>query len=191
MNTNVEARRAYQRRMKQRQTVLFGSIGAIMAALVLLNTLFWTGLVPFPFFREFSREAAPTYTIPCIDAGTSPVDLASINARVFNASDTAGLAKEVTEKLQAQGVTVDVTGNWESDQQVKESTLLFTNTGTISQAYTLRAFFPGSKVVFDKTMSDGVVDVVLGDGWTEMAAAPNNKDFTAAMEPVEGCVDPN
>ncbi|WP_147286807.1 hypothetical protein [Trueperella pyogenes] len=58
VSSNVRAE--YKKRTQQRQTVVFGSIIAIMAVLLVLGTLTWSGLLPFPFEREFSKAPIPT-----------------------------------------------------------------------------------------------------------------------------------
>ncbi|MDR6939362.1 LytR C-terminal domain-containing protein [Arcanobacterium hippocoleae] len=188
MNTyNDNARRAYRQRLAQRQIILFGTIGIVLAVLLLVNTLFWAGIVPFPFNKEFATNKVPEKVAVCPLAGAKPVELSQVKARVFNASSRSGLAQEVNSKLADQGVQVGSPANWESKEPVNESVRLLTKKDSIDAAYTLRAFFPEAKVVLDESAQDGVVDVVLGKGWNTMQNVPVEEDFQKAMEAIKDC----
>nr|WP_239539047.1 LytR C-terminal domain-containing protein [Arcanobacterium pluranimalium] len=158
-----------------------------MVFLLLLNTLFWTGVLPFPFKHEFSRKEAATVVYPCANDDAKPADLKAIPARVFNASGKAGVAKTVTDALKAQGVQVSATANWDGEAKISEPTRILTGVDGINNAYTLRAFFPESKIVFDSTLKSEIVDVVIGEGWQEMHAQPSQQDFLDAMKSQEKC----
>ena len=188
MNTyNDSARRTYKRRLAQRQIVLLGSIGVILAVLLLVSTIFWTGILPFPLNKEFATNKEPEKISVCPLAGAQAVELAEIKARVFNASNHSGLAKEVNDKLAEQGVQVGNPANWDSESAVNDPVWLLTTKDTIDAAYTLRAFFPDAKVLLDDSAQSGVVDVVLGNGWDKMRDVPVEDDLNKAMEPIEGC----
>ena len=190
MNPQQSSPRAkYQKRMRQRQTVIFGSIGAVMAALLITSTLFWTNLVPFPFNREFSRKIDPTSYIPCIDKDTSPAALDKINVRVYNSTETQGLASKVRETLTEAGVTVTETTNWAGDP-VTNSVKIFTSAEGVPLAYTLRGFFPQANVHFDPSLTGTQVDVVLGSKWDDkidLVSTPTAEQYAAAMKPIKGC----
>lgn len=192
MNTynDDSARRAYKRRLAQRQIVLLGTIGVVLAVLLLVSTIFWTGILPFPLNKEFATNKVPEKISVCLTDDAQPVELAEIKARVFNASNHSGLAKEVNDKLAEQGVQVGNPANWESEEAVNESVRLLTTKDTIAAAYTLRAFFPDAKVVLDDNAQSGIVDVVIGNGWQKMHDVPVEDDLNKAMEPIEGCEDP-
>lgn len=175
--------------MHQRQTVVFGSIGAVMAALLIISTLFWTNLVPFPFNREFSREIDPTSYTPCVDNDASPAELNTINVRVYNSSSTQGLATKVGETLTEAGVTVAETTNW-AGASIEDSVTIFTSGEGVNLAYTLRGFFPNARVHFDPSLTGTQVDVVLGSKWndtTDLISTPTEEQYAAAMKPIKGC----
>ena len=175
--------------MHQRQTVVFGSIGAVMAALLIISTLFWTNLVPFPFNREFSRDIDPTSYVPCAENTASPAELHSINVRVYNSSSTQGLASQVGEVLTEAGITVAETTNWAGDS-IEDSVTIFTSSEGVDFAYTLRGFFPRASIHFDPSLTGTQVDVVLGSKWDDTAdlvATPTEEQYTAAMKPIKGC----
>ncbi|MFC5370832.1 LytR C-terminal domain-containing protein [Arcanobacterium bovis] len=182
-----KARSEYRKKIHERQVLLFGIIGAVMLFLLLINTLFSTGLVPFPFKHDFSRKEGVTLVYPCANDDAKPADLKTIPARVFNASGKSGVAKQVSDALKARGVQVSATANWDGEAKVSESTRILTGVDGINNAYTLRAFFPQSKIVFDSTLKSEIVDVVIGEGWQEMHAQPTEQDFLEAMKSQEKC----
>lgn len=183
----LDARAEYKKRVQQRQTVIFGSITAVLAVLLLVGTLVWTGLLPFPFNKEFSRPSAEdSAPIPCPVEGMGPAALDTITVRVYNSSATSGLAGEVGSSLATLGVVVSETSNW-GGEALPESARIYAGTEGVTSAYTLRAYFPGSTIHFDATNNSEVVDVVLGEGWVDMNVAPTQEDVDAAMQPIEGC----
>ncbi|WP_124054373.1 LytR C-terminal domain-containing protein [Arcanobacterium ihumii] len=189
--SDSKVRSEYRRKIHERQVLLFGIIGAVMVFLLLLNTLFWTGLIPFPFKHEFSKKEVATLVYPCSDEGAKPTELKKIPVRVFNASGKSGVAKTVSDGLKTHEIQVSSTANWDGDSKVAEPTRILTGVDGINNAYTLRAFFPDSKVVYDPTLKSEIVDVVIGEGWSEMHSHPTEQDFTDAMKPQEKCTDPS
>lgn len=159
-----------------------------MAFLLLINTLFWTGLVPFPFAREFSKKEAAVLVAPCSTTST-PSPLKNISVRVFNASGKTGVARQVTDTLSASGVHTSEPANWNSDEAVTESLRIITGKSTIDEAYTLRAFFPDAHVVYDENTTNDVVDVVIGKAWTQANNQPTSEEFEKAMENISSCVE--
>ncbi|MCI7305237.1 MULTISPECIES: LytR C-terminal domain-containing protein [Trueperella] len=180
------ARAEYRKHTQQRQTVIFGSIIAVMAVLLVLGTLTWSGLLPFPFEREFSRPP-DTDAVVCPIDGAEHVDPATITANVYNATTRTGLASSVASSLSAAGVSVSETANW-GGEEVTEPVRLYSSLNGVTNAYTLRAFFPEAQVHIDPNITTEVVDVVLGEGYSDLVAAPTEEQLVAAMEPAEGCV---
>ena len=177
--------------MRQRQTMVIGTTSAVLFVLLIFCTLFWLGIIPFPFHKEFSRAPEPQVYTPCLAEGAKPLDMANINVRVYNASDTEGLAAGVAETLTAGGVTVAETSNW-AGSAIDDSAVIYTSKKGTPAAYTLRAFFPNAKVIFDPTLVGEQVDVVLGPKWngdTDLVAAPTEEHLTEAMKPISGCTN--
>ncbi|MCI6574647.1 MAG: LytR C-terminal domain-containing protein [Arcanobacterium sp.] len=175
--------------MHQRQTVVFGSIGTAMLVLLILCTMFWLNIIPFPFNRDFARSPKATSYIPCLADGAAAVDRTTMSVRVYNAGEVEGLASKVGETLKKSSVPVSETTNW-AGKAVDSSVVIFTSKEGVASAYTLRAFFPRSTVVYDSTLTGSQVDVVLGSKWDETAdliTAPNAGDFTKAMSSLSGC----
>lgn len=179
------ARAEYKKRTQQRQTVIFGSIIAVMAVLLVLGTLVWSGLLPFPFERKFSQPPS-TDAVVCPAQDAQHVDPTTITANVFNATSRSGLAGNVASALATAGVVISDTANW-SGEQFSAPVRIYAGPKGVSNAYTLRAFFPGATVHVDPNLTNQVVDVVIGPGYSEMVATPNEEQLTAAMEPIKDC----
>lgn len=186
MSIDTTVRAEYRKRIQQRQTVVFGTICGVLALLLIVGLLIWTGLVPAPFNRGFSEPTDDVALIPCPIENTTPVELSSATVRVYNSTTKTGVAGQVGEALTGLGVTVAETANW-SGEKLPESVRFYTGENGVPAAYTLRAYFPGSTIHFDPSNDTEVIDVVIGADWTEMVTAPTEEEKAAALEPIEGC----
>ncbi|MGV9189470.1 LytR C-terminal domain-containing protein [Arcanobacterium canis] len=184
MNVEINAREQYRQHLQRRQTVVFGSIIATMMGLFLIATVFWTGLIPFPFDPGFSTSPKPV-SVPC-PTSNKPVEPKTITAQVYNSTTRAGLAGKVAQALKGAGVSVTDAANW-SGSTLKPSATIFAGTDGIDVAYTLRAYFPGSTVSFDSTQANDTVYIVMGSTQEDMVKNPTAEQFAAAMQPIEGC----
>lgn len=180
------ARAEYRKRTQQRQTVIFGSMIAVMAILLVLGTLVWTGLLPFPFNREFSQPP-DSAAVPCPTEGLAPQDPSTITVTVFNATNQTGLAGTVGSALAQSGVVVSETANWRGEDQF-EAVRMYTTPSGVDAAYTLRAYFPTATVHLDPNLTSEIVEVVLGRDYTDMVESPTEEQFAAAVEPIPDCV---
>ena len=182
-------RARYQQHMRQRQTIVFGSVGAVLFVLLVFCTLFWLNVIPFPFNREFSRAPELKEYVPCVAENTDPVAAADITVRVYNASNVEGLAAKVAETFSTGGITVSETANWAGDG-INDPVVIYTSKNGTAAAYTVRAFLPTAKVIYDPNLVGEEVDVVLGAKWNgdnDLVGAPAEEDFSTAMTPIKGC----
>lgn len=180
------ARAEYRKRTQQRQTIIFGSIIAVMAILLVLGTLVWSGLLPFPLNRDFTQPP-DEQAIVCPVEGAAPPDPTTITVVVFNATNQTGLAGSIGTSLAASGVVVSETANW-SGEDLTDPVSLYASPAGVNTAYALRAYFPDAAVHVDPNLTSEVVEVVLGTGYTTMVETPTEEQFTLAMEPLPGCV---
>ena len=94
---------------------MFGSITALMAVLLLLAMLVWTGVLPFPFDRNFTAAPDPNKVVtPCLPADAEPVDLATISANVYNSTSRSGIAAEAASQLSGVSVVASRYGRGDS-----------------------------------------------------------------------------
>jgi len=109
------------------------------------------------------------------------LDPATVNVRVFNATDTAGLAQTVAAALQERGFVVDEIANDTSGREVTGvGELRHGPRGTDAADY-MRLVLPGAGDYLD-TRATAQVDVVVGPEFTTLATA---EEVAAALAPVE------
>lgn len=163
-----QARARRRRRLQQRQTAIFGGLVALLLLMILVAAAVFTGLLPSPYARDFSREDEdPESVTPCVPAGTTAEELGSITTNVFNATDRTGLAATTGENLSRQGVLVNTEANWPQGQ-MEGAVQIMTGARGITAAYTLQRLFPAAEVTFEPGREDATVDVVLGTGFDSM-----------------------
>lgn len=187
---NSHQRTSYRQRLQQRQTVIFGSIGLLLSLLLLLGLLWFTGIVPFPMNREFTAEEnAQDNVVPCIPAGTQAVENTSITVKVYNASPRTGLAATVAGKLTEHGVAVADELNW-GGETPQAPVVIYSSLGALPQAYSLARMFPTATVLLDGTTTTEVLDVVLGEDFTELRPDGEIAELSAGQELTspENCV---
>ncbi|QJC22477.1 LytR C-terminal domain-containing protein [Arcanobacterium buesumense] len=190
MSTPYDPRAEYRKRIQQRQTVIFGSISAVMAFLFVFGSLIWVGIIPAPFDREFSKKAEPVHIVPCPPNDIQARDLTTITARVYNSTSVSGQAGAVGQDLTTLGVTVAETSNWRG-APLPEATRIITGKNNIDAAYTLRAYFPGSTIHFDETNTSDLLDIVIGKKFNGTNIGPSEEDLTSALEPIKDCTSIN
>jgi hypothetical protein len=109
------------------------------------------------------------------------LDPATVNLRVFNATDTAGLAQTVAAALQERGFVVDEIANDTSGREVTGiGELRHGPRGTDAADY-MRLLLPDAGDFLD-TRATEQVDVVVGPEFTTLATP---EDVAAALAPVE------
>lgn len=151
--------------MLRRQTTVIGSIVAVMAGLVAVSLLVWTGALPItgPGFSQAEETVAYTPP-PCPPEGSTTVALTSLTINVYNGSETVGLAGNVEEALTDADLTVANVSDWPQGAYTGNVQVMASEAGLVG-AYSLAQIFPDSTVQIDTTLAadDPTVSVVLGD----------------------------
>jgi hypothetical protein len=188
------ARTERRRREHERQAVVFGLLIAFLAVVGLGALAVYTGAVNSPIGQPIASpdaEVEPEGPVPCLPkvkgdaAGAVPVAYSKIRVRVFNASETTGLAAAHAEVLGDRGFDVIDTGNL--DHHITESELRFGVKG-IRAAYTLAAQYPEMRLVLDDRPGIAV-DLAVGTEWERPLAeedVPIQADKPLENRP--GCV---
>ncbi len=181
---NTNPRLSYQRRLQQRQTVVFGSMALVLALLMLLGLLWFSGILPIPFNRDFTAsEEEQGNVVPCMPEGTLSVENSSITANVYNASNRTGLAGSVAGSLTEQGITISDELNWGGTEPA-EPVVIYAAQSALPQAYTVARLFPEAVVLLDGTATTEVLDIVLSSSYTnllpaeELAALAGGQELT-------------
>lgn len=178
------------RRLRVTQLVVFS---ALAIALVLV------GVYAFGEFRRPSEDpgeiavgASPTAedsALVCPQEGDTPADPADVTVRVLNGTSRSGLAGSVTEELGERGFATDKPGNTGSASGAV--TIVHGPEGYLAAAAVAAQFRAGDvtpELKLDEKAEGTTVEVLLGDGYRELAAA--KKAAAALKEPVaipEGC----
>jgi hypothetical protein len=127
--------------------------------------------------RVAEQEAA------CSTAQAAPqsLDPATVNLRVLNATDTAGLAGTVRDALVERGFVVDEVGNDDTGREVTGVGELRYGPRGKEAAEFVRVVVPGAGD-FQDTRATAQVDVVVGPEFTTLATP---EEVAAALAPAE------
>ena len=117
----------------------------------------------------------------CAAASSAPpqLDPATVRLRVFNATDTPGLAQQVGDQLRARGFAVEEVDNDPTDREVTGVGELRHGPRGSDAAAFMSVFLPGADDWRD-TRADDRVDFVLGPGFT---ALPSPEEVAAVLDP--------
>jgi hypothetical protein len=156
-------RKAVRRHRRERQVLVFGIILIAMAAVVFISMGVYKGTIKGPFNESFVTPEAgysSTVNLVCPPPGSMPLEPNQVAVRVFNGTDTPGLAGNTLEDLEGRGFVGLGATNW-SRTYDKVARIMFGETG-VQKAYTLALQFTEAELVLD-TRTNATVDVVLGD----------------------------
>lgn len=150
---------------------------------MILGLLWFSGVLPTPFNREFtsSSEDEQTNVIPCLPEGTPSVENSTITVNVYNASTRTGLAGTIAGKLSEHGVTVSEQLNW-GGAEPEAPVVIYSAQNALPQAYTVARMFPSAVVLLDGTTDTEVLDIVLGPEFTEMKPDGELAELAAGQE---------
>ena len=117
----------------------------------------------------------------CASAEAAPpsLDPTTVQLRVFNATDQAGLAQTVATQLQQRGFTVTEIANDPSEREVTGVGELRYGVAGREVARFVRLLLPGAGDYGD-TRADAKVDLVIGPDFTGLASA---EQVAAALLP--------
>ncbi|MPQ96739.1 LytR family transcriptional regulator [Modestobacter sp. I12A-02628] len=132
------------------------------------------------FRDEAERDARQAAACATATAAAPSLDPATITLRVYNDTDTPGLAQTVSTTLQSRGFTVQETANDPSDRKTEGvGELRFGARGATTASY-VALYLPGMTTYRDDRSTD-LVDVVIGPDYTAVAA-PEDIDAALATE---------
>lgn len=131
--------------------------------------------------QDRAREAAQAQACASAEAAPPSLEPSSVLVRVFNATDSSGLAGQVAAELRARGLTVNEVANDSGQRQVEGvGEIRFGKRGR-DQARYLSTYLPGADEHQD-TRATAEVDLVLGPEFTGLATP---EDVEAALVPDE------
>jgi hypothetical protein len=117
----------------------------------------------------------------CAVASTAPpqLDPATVRLRVFNATDTGGLAQQVGDELRARGFAVEEVANDPTEREVTGVGEIRHGPRGAGPAAFMRVYLPGAEDWPD-TRADDRVDLVLGP---EFSGLPSSEEIAAVLAP--------
>jgi hypothetical protein len=131
--------------------------------------------------QEEQHSAEQAAACSSVAAAPPSLDPSTVTLRVFNATDTAGLAQQVAASLQERGFTVGEIANDSSGREVTGVGELRHGARGAETAAFVRLFVPGAGDYPD-TRADDTVDVVIGPEFSTLASAD---DVAKALAPAE------
>lgn len=167
----ARARAHRRKRLQQRQTVIFGSIIAVLLGVALFAGAVWAEIVPAPFTVELKTpepEETPVVSQPCPPADALPVPMADITVNVMNSTQTVGLGARTADGIREHGVNVETIGN--ASELYLGAAKVLTGVEHLDAAYTVADMIPEAQIVLD-ARTEAIIDVVLGSGFTAVHTA--------------------
>jgi len=168
-----------RRRTRARQSLVFVAIFLVVLGIGIgaagVNRGWWAG----PFGADEPATAEPTAACPTPTA--APVDAASVQVSVLNATTRTGLAGGVAGELGARGLVVGAVANAAEGTQVPGAAVIRYGPEGERAAQGLASIAPGAELARDDQRAGPAVDLVLGEGWTGLL--PADVPLTAAAAP--------
>ncbi|MGY1703346.1 LytR C-terminal domain-containing protein [Geodermatophilus sp. SYSU D00697] len=132
---------------------------------------------------EQDRDAAQAAACTTAAAAPPSLDPGTLSVRVFNATDTAGLAQQVAAELQGRGFVVDEVANDPTDREVTGvGEIRHGPRGNDAAAY-LGLFLQGAGDFLD-TRATAQVDLVIGPEFVFPDSLAGPEEVAAALSTV-------
>lgn len=165
--TPAQQKALRRRRVHERQAVIYGSIGAVLAVAALGGAAVYTDALDLPFLDVgfTTPEPEPTAArpaVPCLPDGTLPVPYAAVQVAVLNGSSRNGLASETANSVSTRGFVVAESGNYPTS--ISWPVQISFGAEGLAAATTLAAHLDDAVLVLD-TRTGPVVDLVLGEAF--------------------------
>jgi hypothetical protein len=163
---------------------------ARLRALVIVGVLVLAAGVLVTIAIVKDRQAHAIASQSC-GAGDVPADLRlpeepkQIKVDVLNATDSPGLARQVADDFRSRKITVTHEGNDPAAKRVDDVAILRYGPKTVGNAWLLQTYFLNkAKLQFDIARDNDVIDVVLGNGFKQLASTTEaNQALTVIGKP--------
>ncbi|GGO94701.1 LytR C-terminal domain-containing protein [Actinomyces gaoshouyii] len=172
-----DPRSEYRRHLQHRQKVVIGSVLVALAIVLVTSIGVHTGLLPSydPGFSADPKASATSVAQPCPPAGATTVDLTTIQVRVYNGTQNAGLAGVVGDSLERAGMTILERSDWPNGDYNGDVAISTSRAG-LTNAYSLARAFNGIVIVLldtNRDPTDTSVSVIIGTDYTSGLMSPN------------------
>lgn len=184
-----DPRSEYRRHLRHRQKVVIGSVLVALAIVLAASIGVYTGLLPSynPGFSADPKASATAVAQPCPPAGAATVDLTTIQVRVYNGTQNAGLAGVVGDSLEQAGMTILERSDW-PDGDYNGDVAISSSQAGLTNAYSLARAFDGIVIVLldtNRDPTDTSVSVIIGTDYDSGLMSPDAIGELAAGETIE------
>lgn len=203
MSSEREARKAF---VRDRQRMVFTITAVILAVVLVVASLFFTGVIGNGKASTKAAQA-PNHGLiaPCPPLLTEDKDQdgtpqyakimnnSDVVVRVLNGTDKVGLGKAVNNALNLRGFSTEDPTNYTVDghNQTVSNTQIRFGRNAVDRAYTVLANFNDAVLVMDDRQ-DKLVDVIVGNSFDSLVSESQIKQTSGVeIEPIEGCSDVN
>lgn len=174
----------------------------VVASVAVLGVGGWGTLQLIDVFTGGGRKASAagngTDCAPRTKASASPVAKAlpeprTITVNVFNATTRSGLAKKTADELKKRGFKIGDVGNAtkQYDKKVKGTGVLLGPAAALDTSLpVLGTQLPGAERRTEAARKGAAVDLVIGDGFKELAKKPAADQALAKLTKPEPAVTP-
>lgn len=164
---------------------------AIVVGLVVLATAGW-GVYHFTSDDKDAKAAAcpsPTASAPPSAPPEALPEPKTITVNVYNATKRTGLAKTVSDALKVRGFTIGKVTNDPLNQPIAATAEIRHGFPGATPAKVVAAQVAASTDKEDQR-TDGSVDLVIGDGWTDLATPEQAAAILAPPPPPPASAPP-
>ncbi|MFG3662198.1 LytR C-terminal domain-containing protein [Streptomyces sp. NPDC047706] len=165
----------------------------VTASVVVIGVLSWGTLQLVDVFTGGDTASAAGTKAGCATKASPSPSAAvavtvpkpgAVTVNVLNATTRSGLAKRTADELKKRGFTIGEVGNapkqW--DKKVKGTGLLIGPTSALNTALPVLATqVPGAERSTDRARKGPAVDLIIGDGFKELAKKPAADRALAAL----------
>ena len=141
----------------------------LVSVLLLLFFAFWYA---YSYYRSATTSTTQTLSTPCATVTAGQPNPATTTVNVYNATSRNGLAAATAKEIKARGFTVGKIANDPLHQTVKGPAQVRYGPAGASRAALVRDLIGKGVVMVKDKRTDTSVDLVLGDGFNSLVAAP-------------------
>jgi hypothetical protein len=163
---------------------------ARVRALVVVGVLVAIALVFVIVAMVRDSQSGTDNTAACPDgwalADVQLREAKDVRLNVYNATDTAGLAGNVADDLGNRKFQIEEAANDPEGRRIDNVAVLRYGPKAVGSAHLMRAYFLDQATTeYDPTREDDIVDVVIGNGFRQLATTTEvNQSLAALGKPV-------
>lgn len=160
---------------RMRRIILIVLVVLSLAAVTLGVTWHRTGLWN-PSWGARDGAVCPVHMV-------QPADPADVKVNVYNGSVHDGIGATTAEALSQRGFQDGSVANAKLDDRVRSGAgVIVTGPGTTEEALAVQRQVPTAKILIQPGRSDGLVDLILGDGFQGLQAKKRVSDAPGRLD---------